>query len=577
MALNEANIKAVITAEDKASSVLKGFGDNVNSVAGKVGSVLKTAAEGLAIAGAAAAGFGALTVKAFSESQDLIAQTNAVLKSTGSIAGVTAQQVDELSKSLQKTTRYSDEDVRSVENLLLTFTAVGKDIFPQATTAILDVATALGEDTKSAAIQVGKALQDPVLGITALRRVGVNFNDSQKEVIKNLVETGQKAKAQQLILKELNTEFGGSAVAAGNTFAGSLDKLKNQLNDVEEKIGETIVKYLGPFAQKAAEALSKIDWDRVIRNTIEGIKAFWKELDNAWQALDRVYQQVEKYLEPKLEALEHTIVERLLPAIKDLWDGGLGTLVKKLGTAAGEGLVWAIGAAIDIVNAFIIVMSAVVDWIGKNRWAFDALVAIFGSLAAAMAFNAIVNAFILSMNTIVLVTIPSVVASFQGLIALITGPIVIPALVVAAAVASINTIKQAWYDVLAAQASVESAANTNDATIRQLQQLQKTGTPEQQQRAKITLQKLASTGGFAAGGFTGYGSPNDVAGVVHKGEFVLPQNMVDQSTGTPKVGGGINITIQAGALMGNDVEARKFAQLIMKHYQDAMGRKFGMA
>jgi hypothetical protein len=63
----------------------------------------------------------------------------------------------------------------------------------------------MGTDMKGAAIQVGKALQDPVHGISALRRVGVNFNESQVETIKKLVETGQAAKAQGLILAELNT------------------------------------------------------------------------------------------------------------------------------------------------------------------------------------------------------------------------------------------------------------------------------------------------------------------------------------------------------------------------------------
>jgi hypothetical protein len=220
------------------------------------GNILSTTTKYLKIASTAAVGFGLLSVKAFSESEDLIAQTNAVLKSTGQVAGVTADAVDKLSKSLQRQTKYSDEDVRSVENLLLTFTSIGKDIFPQATKTVLDMATALGEDTKSASIQLGKALQDPILGVTALRRVGVNFNAQQLDTIKNLVATNQQFKAQQLILAELNKEFGGSAVAAGNTFSGGLAKLKNQINDLEEQIGGLIVNALNPYIQQIANYVS---------------------------------------------------------------------------------------------------------------------------------------------------------------------------------------------------------------------------------------------------------------------------------------------------------------------------------
>lgn len=252
---NDANIKAVITADDKASAVVKKFGSNVTNEAGKAGGALSgfmskagalavTALEGASVAAVA---FGVSSVKAFEDSQDKLSQLNAVLKSTKGVAGVSAKAAIDLSQALQKVTKFSDEDVLSVENLLLTFTKIGKKIFPQATETVLNMATALGEDTKSAAIQLGKALQDPILGITALRRVGVNFSDAQKEVIKKLVETGHSAKAQQLILKELNTEFGNSAKAAGETFAGKLAILNNRFDDFKEKVGGAIVDVLIPL------------------------------------------------------------------------------------------------------------------------------------------------------------------------------------------------------------------------------------------------------------------------------------------------------------------------------------------
>lgn len=159
-------------------------------------------------------------------------------------AEFTRQGLIDLSKSLEQTTTFSDEAVLSTENLLLTFTAIGKNTMPGATQAVLDMSTALGEDTKSAAIQLGKALQDPIKGITALRRVGVDFNDDQKSVITALVKTGQTAKAQQIILAELNKEFGGSAAAAAETYAGKQKQLENQINDVQETIGNQLIPIL---------------------------------------------------------------------------------------------------------------------------------------------------------------------------------------------------------------------------------------------------------------------------------------------------------------------------------------------
>jgi hypothetical protein len=386
----QTNIKAVITADDRASSVLKGFGDNVHSFGGVVEKGLKTAAVGLAAAGAAAVAFGALSVKAFSESEDMIAQTNAVLKSTGGIAGVTADQVTKLATALQKTTKFSDEDVRSAENLLLTFTSIGKDIFPQATKTVLDMATALGEDTKSASIQLGKALQDPILGVTALRRVGVNFSEDQKNVIANLVETGQKAKAQQLILKELQTEFGGSAEAAGKTFAGSLAILKNNLNDVQEQLGQVIVTRLTPFISKALEAVASVDWAAVIDRTINALISFKNTVTSAYQSvaeylapgLQRFWEvatQVWNFLvgmfAPSFNALADTIQTRLLPQLMTLWNAiepGFTTALQVAAVVIGGvivGAIWvfinALNVVFSVIGGGIRVISSLISWLGN--------------------------------------------------------------------------------------------------------------------------------------------------------------------------------------------------------------------
>lgn len=168
------------------------------------------------------------------EAQKVQAQLGAVLKSTGGIAGVTAQQANQLAESMSRVTTYDDEAVLSMENILLTFTNIKSNIFPQTTQVVLDLATAMGEDLQSAAVQVGKALQDPERGVTALRRVGVNFNEEQQKTITNLVKTGHTAEAQAMILKELETEFGGSAKAAGQTFGGQLAILNNKLDNVKE-------------------------------------------------------------------------------------------------------------------------------------------------------------------------------------------------------------------------------------------------------------------------------------------------------------------------------------------------------
>jgi hypothetical protein len=140
---------------------------------------------------------------------------------------------------------------------------------------MVDMSTALGQDASSSAIQLGKALNDPIKGITALQRVGVSFDQQTKDRITLLVEQGETLQAQKIILGELNTEFGGSAAAAAKTFGGQLTVLHNRLNNLlGDLVGKAIpylqrfVVWVGPRAHEAlvrakeAVADARIAWAR---------------------------------------------------------------------------------------------------------------------------------------------------------------------------------------------------------------------------------------------------------------------------------------------------------------------------
>ena len=208
------------------------------------------------VAGGAAVGVGGLIavgktlLNQYEESAKIGRQTNAVLKSTGGVANVSAKQVGALATAISQKTGVDDEAIQSGENLLLTFTNIrneagkGNDIFNQTTQAVTDLSAALGQDTKSSAIQLGKALNDPVKGVTALQRVGVSFTAKQKDTIKSLEASGKHLQAQKLILREVKTEFGGSAAAIATPF----DKLKVTLRNLQETLGGA----LAPVLEDAA-------------------------------------------------------------------------------------------------------------------------------------------------------------------------------------------------------------------------------------------------------------------------------------------------------------------------------------
>lgn len=187
------------------------------------------------------------SLKLFDEQQKAMAKVESAVRSTGGAAGFTARELAAMASGLQDLTTFGDEQILDeVTATLLTFTKIARDEFAQAQTAILDMATLLETDLRSAAIQVGKALNDPIKGVTALGRAGVQFSEDQKGMIRSLVEMGDVAGAQAVILKELNTQFGGQAAAAAQTNAGKIQQLANAYGDLKEEIGGVVSQYLMP-------------------------------------------------------------------------------------------------------------------------------------------------------------------------------------------------------------------------------------------------------------------------------------------------------------------------------------------
>lgn len=281
-----ARLQAVLDADTR------GFDRKMNqsqTTTQKFGNVAKAALVGGVAAGLYAVGKAAqIGWGEYNEGAKVAAQTNAVIKSTGGVANVTSQHVEDLGRQLMLLSGVDDELIKSGENVLLTFKAVrneagkGNDIFDQTTKLALDLSTALGTDLQSANIQLGKALQGSSTGLTALKRSGVTFSDTQVALIGHLFDTNQTLKAQKMILAEVRTEFGGSAKAVGDTFGGQLLIARERLNN-----------FLGDLTEKAIPGLQRLaKWlNPRITNAIDTVGKFIKELQDDWRQLNAILQR----------------------------------------------------------------------------------------------------------------------------------------------------------------------------------------------------------------------------------------------------------------------------------------------
>lgn len=231
--INFAAETAKFTAElKKVRADLKSMSADMAGISravGSVGSALKAAFVSVGIA----TGIRAI-IKATEESEAAIAQLDRALKSASSSVRLSSGDFQAFAKQMQNATTFTDEAVTGVETALLAFRSLSGGVILKATSAVLDLSAAMGTDLGSSAKLVGRALEDPEKGMSALARAGVVFSASQKEVIKSLAATGDKAKAQQIILDELAKRYGGAAEAARNTLGGALTALGNTFGDLLE-------------------------------------------------------------------------------------------------------------------------------------------------------------------------------------------------------------------------------------------------------------------------------------------------------------------------------------------------------
>lgn len=171
------------------------------------------------------------------EHERQLKRLEAQVRATGMAAGRSVEQLDEQAEQLSRVTLFDDDEIRKAQGILLTFKSVTGEIFDETIETAADLAEVMGTDLSSAVLQLGKALEDPEQGLTALTRSGVSFNSAQKETIKGLAETGQKGKALEMILATVNDQLGPAARGAAEGYAGAMNRVTKSWNDFLEALG----------------------------------------------------------------------------------------------------------------------------------------------------------------------------------------------------------------------------------------------------------------------------------------------------------------------------------------------------
>lgn len=283
---------------------------------------------------AAGAAVGALTLalgqglRELEAAEQSFLRLEGVLKATGHASGLTRAQLAELADTMEMSTLATAEGVMDAASVLATFRSISGDTFLRTIKAAQDLSSVFGQNLRSSAVQLGKALEDPVEGVTALKRVGVTFSSSQRDMIAAMVETGDVAGAQVLILKTLEQQVGGAGVAEASGLTGAVHHLKSAWGNLLEELART--PGVGGVVETTLKRLTA---------TLDSVRGWFKGSDISQQVAAKSRELVEA--EDRLAELRSGSV---------LWDPSFGLRINQA-TAAAEAKVARLRSEIDALIA----------------------------------------------------------------------------------------------------------------------------------------------------------------------------------------------------------------------------------
>lgn len=308
------------------------------------------------------AGAAKTAISEFRDAQKASKTTAAGIKSIGAGSWTSTKHVENLASAIGVKSAIDDETVQSGANLLLTFGKVrnevgkGNNVFDRATQAAVDLSARGFGSVSGTAKQMGKALNDPVKGISALGRAGVTFTESQKKQIETLVKTGKTLDAQKIILREVEAQVGGTAAAQ----ADPIEKAQFAWNELMELLGAQLWPIIGRLSTTFGTFITQVAagtgqggrFRDVVMQNVQRLVALWGWISRNRTVLLALGGAV---LAGVAAWKAYMIVMRVMAALR----AGLVVLTMwRMGTISVTGAQWAMNAAL-IANPIGLVVVAI--------------------------------------------------------------------------------------------------------------------------------------------------------------------------------------------------------------------------
>ncbi|WP_287914221.1 phage tail length tape measure family protein, partial [Comamonas sp.] len=193
-------------------------------------------------------------------------QLAAALQSTGQAAGWSQEKLNAMADSLAKNSNFSAGELNQAQARLLSYTGIVGQTFPRAMQAAADMSARMGTSVTASAESIGRALDIPSAGLTALTQQGFRFTDAQKNMVQQLERTGRVAEAQAIILQALEGSYGGAAAAARDSLGGALAAVGETINGLMTADSSSV-----PALRDSIEGLNDTLSSEAVRSAVQSL------------------------------------------------------------------------------------------------------------------------------------------------------------------------------------------------------------------------------------------------------------------------------------------------------------------
>lgn len=511
-----------------------------------------------------------------------IEDAQAKLKGLGHDAQSVATIMDSALKSVKGTAFGLDAAATAAASAVAAGIKPGQDL-TRVLSLTGDTATIMGREFGEAGAIINKVLASNRLsmeevnqlsdaGLPILSMLGKEYGKTAAQM-REMVSKGEVDSKR--FLNALEKNVGGAALASGNTTRGAWKNMQAAMS----RVGAAIVKDIIPRVRDAFGSMTK--WfDENSDEIVSAVGRTIEVIKNFGAGVIEVGKQVADYLGPKLQVLWNTLNQDLMPILKDLWHNIIEPLIPVVGTT----LVGAIGLAIDALNFIIKAFSWLYQELKDGNPVIWGLVGVFGTLATAMAFNAIFNALTVGFTTLRLVTIPSVMTSVGQLRALIASPMVMPAILIGAALAAIQTVYNAGKELQRELSNtVDAIASFGDARasfVASLGRARREGRISNEEYNRrlnaynAGIPKNAEGTNYWKGGMTWVNERGPELINLPRGSQIIPNDKVDSYLRDEQSSNNISINVNMSGIMARSKsDERDIAKSLVRRINEELTAK----